>query len=961
TFTYDPPPPPPGSPRIDEINPAEGPTTRSISVVISGANFARNSNVRFGGVDAKSVTFDNPEQLTVQTPKDVMAGSVRVKVVNPDQTTAVRDDGFKFNDPPIVRSIDPPEGPREGAISVNVLGANFRSGASVRFGGNQALVVNADGSALTCVLPPGPKGPVDVRVDNPAPDSQSGTLSNAFTYLGEKQQKAARIFSVSPKTVLLETKTRMTVKGRNLKTAVQEGTFAVRGFDKNFASVNMTELTIDSSPATQEDVVTFFLTISRPAGLTIFDRVPYFVVASVRRKSRKNRVFETSRKGQFILVTNASPLAFGVTAELIEGTANLILLSGRNLKGSTVALKNASGVSLPISFVDDRENLLLIGATLPDGMAKQTSGPQPTLTLIGPNKQTIGNPISLNVMPGAASDADNDVPAGSLKPVPGQRVMTPQPGAVGLYAFASSGDGGEWLPGGPIFDLPDVSYIPVLANTFEFAIELVNESFVAPAFGRTSKARLGTIKQIRGVPLIVHIEVTLYVLIQVFVFEQGEPFPFDPVGDFNEFTDVFPNAFGTYVGPVTVSSRELTVGFVVGLVSPTDIITILQSVNVDATLSTDQKQLTVGGQVVLKAHIKSIRPLNGAPNLLLAGPAVDAPPLSDAATFLGYFFASRVGGGCVDWKFNVQFTKAFLDGTPVDPNDDGEDVFVVRICTEVVDNRDLHILTITSEPTAIGLPPTLGLDTNTRRDAVLHTMLVRLDARGNPIGKGTELFPPQVVYRFDPQPANSQAALTINTDIPTLTTVRGEAGGRGQIQVALVAGPDTALLPSSVFGFLPAAQNGAAALGAQLAAQVIAQNQVTVDLISPPQLRPESFMPLTSIPSFLLMVKDPLPAGVKPDDDITFTITREEILAFPDPMDQALGVDGGTVRTKRVDKVTMPTTAEIEARFARFFQGTLVANKTFTTTLKASAIRDANSKREPLPLTNLTIAPNQVE
>jgi hypothetical protein len=789
-FTYD---LPEDSPRIDRIEPIEGPATRSISVVITGANFVRNSTVRFASVNARSVSFDNPGQLTVQTPEAMMPGLARVRVVNPDQRSATREDGFKFNGPPVVSRVDPPEGPRDGGISVSVQGQNFRPGATVRFGNTLAPgtpAVNADGTGITCTLPPGQKGAVAVTVQNPAPDLQSGSRDLAFTYLGPKQEVAARIFSIAPKTVLLDTETMMKVKGRNLKTAIEQGVFAVRGPNQDFATIKMRGLKVEQPPGTQEDIVTFFLTISRPAGLSLAQRVPYYVVASVRPKARADRIFETSRNGQFTLVTNSSPLAFGVTAQLIEGAANMILLSGRNLKGSSVALADRSGKPLPVSFVNDREDLLIAGLTLDDSTPQGTAGAV-TLTLLGPNQKPVGAPIPLEVMPGGPSDGDNDVPVARLKPAPGQQVVTMPQGSAGLFAFASGGDGGAWLPGDPIFPLPDVAYVPELLNIAQFAIELVSESLVVPAFGRTNKARVGVFRRVRAVPLVIHLEITLFVVVRVFVFRKGNPFPNAPIGEFNEFASEFPDAFGTYLAFVTTTSLDLNASFLIALVRPDDQIVILLVAGIDFQLTQQDRRLIIRGRVVLGAHIRSIRPLTGAANLLLAAPATGTPPISDPASFLGFFFPTQQGRGCIDWEFKFQFTNTFLDGTPVNP-DENESEFVVRVCTEV-NPFPGELLKLQIDP------PSLLL----KSGESAAVTAVDMNGRPSPVPVRFELdAPAQSVAALGPQTATSNSV--------TLTARRDVEGG-GRIRALASTPPGFGLSPSLITAFSFAAATGVSA------------------------------------------------------------------------------------------------------------------------------------------------------
>src|SRR5439155_20141437 len=90
--------------------------------------------------------------------------------------------GFTYTPPPTLSSITPNSGGVNGGTSVTLMGANFVAGTTVTVGGIPATNVNVlAGTSLTAVTPADNAGMVDVLVTNP--DSQSATLSSAYTYL----------------------------------------------------------------------------------------------------------------------------------------------------------------------------------------------------------------------------------------------------------------------------------------------------------------------------------------------------------------------------------------------------------------------------------------------------------------------------------------------------------------------------------------------------------------------------------------------------------------------------------------------------------------------------------------------------------------------------------------------------------------------------------------------------------
>src|SRR6185295_11818146 len=82
---------------------------------------------------------------------------------------------------PAVGAIAPSSGTTVGGMAVTITGTGFASGATVMIGGVAATSVNVVGStSITATTPAHAAGGADVVVRNP--DSQSGMLTNGFTY-----------------------------------------------------------------------------------------------------------------------------------------------------------------------------------------------------------------------------------------------------------------------------------------------------------------------------------------------------------------------------------------------------------------------------------------------------------------------------------------------------------------------------------------------------------------------------------------------------------------------------------------------------------------------------------------------------------------------------------------------------------------------------------------------------------
>lgn len=84
---------------------------------------------------------------------------------------------------PTVTGVTANTGTVSGGLAVTIAGTGFSSGATVTFGATAATSVTvASSTSITATTPAHAAGPVAVNVRNP--DAQSGTLANAFTYIG---------------------------------------------------------------------------------------------------------------------------------------------------------------------------------------------------------------------------------------------------------------------------------------------------------------------------------------------------------------------------------------------------------------------------------------------------------------------------------------------------------------------------------------------------------------------------------------------------------------------------------------------------------------------------------------------------------------------------------------------------------------------------------------------------------
>lgn len=181
------------APIVAGVTPGSGPAAGGTSVTISGTGFAAGATVTFGSTAASNVTVAGSTTITAITPAH-SSGAVNVTVTNPGGESGTKNNAFTYAAAPLpaptVSSITPNSGSTAGGTSVTISGTGFISGATVTIGTAATNVNVVNSTTITALTPAHAAGPVNVVVQNP--DSQSGSLTNGYTY------------AIPPETVLLE-------------------------------------------------------------------------------------------------------------------------------------------------------------------------------------------------------------------------------------------------------------------------------------------------------------------------------------------------------------------------------------------------------------------------------------------------------------------------------------------------------------------------------------------------------------------------------------------------------------------------------------------------------------------------------------------------------------------------------------------------------------------------------------
>jgi hypothetical protein len=133
-----------------------------------------------------------------------------VVITNPDGVTATLSNGFTYQGPLTVTSVNPASVVKSGGVTITITGTDFTGTPTVTIGGVEATDVNRiDATTITAVTPALAAGTYHVVVTNP--DTQSATLTNGITYV----EPAPTVTSVNPSSGAVSGGTNVTVTGTN--------------------------------------------------------------------------------------------------------------------------------------------------------------------------------------------------------------------------------------------------------------------------------------------------------------------------------------------------------------------------------------------------------------------------------------------------------------------------------------------------------------------------------------------------------------------------------------------------------------------------------------------------------------------------------------------------------------------------------------------------------------------------
>jgi len=341
------------APTVVNVSPDSGPAAGGTLITIAGNDFASGATVSVGGTPATTVNVLNSTSIRATTSAHA-AGAVTVVVTNPDAQSGVSNSAFTYVSPPFVTSVSPASGAIAGGTAITIIGSNFTNGAAVTIDGVAATAVSVvSGTSISATTPPHAAGAVVVAVTNP--DTQSGNLANAFTYVAP----APAILSVSPGSAPATGGSVVTITGDNFAAGAS---VSIGGAAATGVSVTNATTIVATTPAHAAGAVTVSVTNPDTQAGLLDSGFTYVAAPNV---------------------TGISPGA-GPTA---GGT--VLLISGANFaNGATVTVGGAAATG--VSVVSGTS----ITATTPGHAAGPTA-----VTVTNPDAQTGSLPSSFVYLP----------------------------------------------------------------------------------------------------------------------------------------------------------------------------------------------------------------------------------------------------------------------------------------------------------------------------------------------------------------------------------------------------------------------------------------------------------------------------------------------------------------------------------------------------------------------------------
>jgi transcriptional regulator with XRE-family HTH domain len=830
-------------------------------------------------------------------------------------------------------SVSPIAGALAGGIPVTITGTGFQPGAEVFFGGNQSAEVAVEsGTSARATLPPAAEvGSVNVTLVNP--DGTSATRAGGFTYVVTGTGARAEVLGVAPLSVIEDTESEVTLRGRNLIEAHTNGMLALRGPTR--VQVTSTLLTSGRDEATGVEELTFTVSIVAAPPLEQQERVAVQVLASVRPGSLNDGIPESSRK-MFTVLPRAVPVPIAFTDRLEPGKANLVVVAGRNLEGCVMSV--GEGATLHVQRGDEQTLVALVtvsGGSVSDNLVSGDSKSLPTAQLlihkeggaevarldmtVAPNEDSLKASAAASAEGGevtASAAASVEPGAGdiglNLTPIPGQQIFGPTAEDSSVFRLG----GGSLANFG--FDFGEFEFL-IFHRTFVFSI--FNEVRLIPFFddgagdalGDTPvAAQVGKLFRLRGMGLLVALRVELVITIEIVIII-GFRFNIWPFGLFNEFYDDYPFGIGSFVITfrlVILIEINFNISFLVALVRPGGQLRVLSffhlTIGIDLTISTDGRTLHFDPDFDMDVDYTRVGPRGN--NLRPCGGRFQLADDNGQTEFTNavgdhhsFYFVHAPGECCLPWDFDLRLVR-YRPGS--DQRETVQESFRADFCLNAAPSPVQLDVIVVSNRTPTGYPPPLVLDVT--ETASLKALARQRDEAGNPVPTSqlrdvTELGY-QVEFFIEPSPE------VLDREALRQGTAIGQATGNNTIHARLfktsvvIIDPETgeeipnALWPGGVLGFdilgflaqglPPAVRYGSlpVQVNAPQAGEIVVDVRVARKDSSSGKLVPVNDLvrnePFETQQPYVLAARVSLGTGVQPSQTLTFNVSTQMTAPF---------------------------------------------------------------------------------
>jgi transcriptional regulator with XRE-family HTH domain/pyrrolidone-carboxylate peptidase len=626
---------------------------------------------------------------------------------------------------------------------VTLTGTGFQPDAEVFFGSNSSPQVTFNSStSVTAKSPPAEQtGTVSVTIVNP--DGTTATRANSFTYVRTEASLHAEVLGVSPLSVIEDTESEITIRGRNLIAAFNDGIIILRGPSR----VNITSSNFGNSTdaATGIESLTLTVRVVATPPLEQHERIGVQVLASIRPGAANDGVFETSRQ-MFTVLPRAVPVMLAYTQELIPNRPNLVVVAGKNLKGYSLSLGKTA--TLHAQNGDDETLSAIVSFTARGPVPKSVP-----LTVLDPDGGEVGR-FDVSV---AEKSPEEAASAEAAEVAPGESAPT-DPGTINLTLTPVPGQQltGPTSQDSAVFGLRGESLSSFAFNFFDFEFTIFELDIIIPLFNEVRLipffdngigdvlndtpviAEVGKLFRLRGMGILVALRVDLFIHIEVVLIISFR-FSIWDFGLFNEFPE-----FGWAIGSIVISIRIiiqvfLLIAFLVALVKPGGHLRVLFFFNltlgIDFTISTDGRHLRFDRNFIHQVDYTKVSPLHMP--FLCDGRFQLAEENGNVAFTDGFggsqsfYFPRAEGQCCLPWEFDLRLVR-FEEGGSEEVLQEN---FRTEFCLNAAQPTNVVNIFITSEhPAPSGVGPTRRLTMTFDDRAKLIVMGEPADASGTPTG-----------------------------------------------------------------------------------------------------------------------------------------------------------------------------------------------------------------------------------